>query len=482
MALPIVQGSEVQTPTSGVKVDVGPFREAAMASGKMLAGIGSEATSLFSDVAQKLQENKRSDAVFKADIAMTKNMDNFRADLKKNPNTATWEDDHQKMVQQTKNQIFSDPSLDNATRKILDQQVEKWSISTGSEVKMASLLKQASDTKLNALTVAQSKANKGDLEGANAAIQLAVDSYAMTKEEGASQFEDIKQTAYRNQTDARINQQPIESVDWLKETVKDKDGKDVKDKDGFKVYKNIPEMSPSDRLQLINKAEIAANKYRVEQTDDIVKRIQLGEVVGDKEIDGLVKSNVIKASEANYIKEQRNRLKPDPNHEINYANFLTQINEYSRQNDPKNEQYAHLSMQLLAYSGIEQQFLKQQLNKMYNEKPDSTETGSSAEKYLTTLYNKGLLGNISMSRKTPGTPANEAQARQAARALIVIGSNLRQYLKKNPNATISDQIEQIDTWAASPATVNTIMPVSKNTGRAIKQDSEEVTGYDDKRD
>lgn len=280
-------------------------------------------------------------------------------------------------------------------------------------------------------------------------------------------------------TDARINQQPIESVDWLKETVKDKDGNDVKDKDGFKVYKNLPEMSPSDRIQLINKAEIAANKYRVQQTDDIIKRMQSGEVVGDKEIDGLVKSNVIKASEAKYIKQERNRLTPDPNHQIKYADLLTQINMYSREDDPKNTNFAELSTKLLAYSGSEQQFLRQQLNKMYNQKPDSTENGVAATKYLSAIYNKGLLGNISMVK---GKPANEAQARNAAKAFSIIGANLEQFRKQNPSATVQQQIEFVDTQSASPATVNSIMPVSKDTGRAIKQDSGEVTGYDDKRD
>jgi len=479
MALPIVQGSEVQTPTSGVKIDAGPFREAAIASGKLLAGAGATASDLFSQVGQKIKENRQADAVFKADIAMTRNMDDFRAKLKDMPDSNDWENQHEQMVQITKNQVLSDPNIDNETRKLLTNKLELWNVKTGSEVKMGQLLQQASNTKLHALTTAQSYANKGDLTSAEAALQYAVDNHALSKEQKESEFENIKTTAYRNMTDARINQQPIESVDWLKETVKDKDGNDVKDKDGFKVYKNLPEMSPSDRIQLINKAEIAANKYRVQQTDDIIKRMQSGEVVGDKEIDGLVKSNVIKASEAKYIKQERNRLTPDPNHQIKYADLLTQINMYSREDDPKNTNFAELSTKLLAYSGSEQQFLRQQLNKMYNQKPDSTENGVAATKYLSAIYNKGLLGNISMVK---GKPANEAQARNAAKAFSIIGANLEQFRKQNPSATVQQQIEFVDTQAASPATVNSIMPVSKNTGRAIKQDSGEVTGYDDKRD
>ena len=80
-----------------------------------------------------------------------------------------------------------------------------------------------------------------------------------------------------------------------------------------------------------------------------------------------------------------------------------------------------------------------------------------------------------------GKPVNEAQARNAAKALVTIGANLKQYLKQNPNASVQDQIEFIDSQAASPATVQSILPVSKNTGRVIKKDSEEVKGYDDER-
>ena len=478
MALPIVQGSEIQTPTAGVKVDAGPFREAAMSSGRLLAGAGAAASDLFSQVGQKIKENRQADAVFKADLAMTKNMDNFRAQLKNMPDSNEWEKQHEQMVLATKNQVFADPNMDNETRKLLNNKLELWGTQTGGEVKMGQLLQQASNTKLHALTVAQSYANKGDINAAEAALNYAVDHHALTAEQKESEFESIKIDAYRNITDARINQQPIESVDYLKETSKDKNGDTIKDKDGLYVYKNLPEMSASDRIQLINKAEIAANKYRVQQTDSLMARMQSGEIIGDKEIDGLVKTRVIKASEAKYIKQERNRLTPDPNHELKYANILTEINQYNRQDDSKNEQFAHLSTQLLGFTAGEQQFLKQQLNKRYNEKPDSTESGSAAEKYVSTIYQKGLLGNTSMVK---GKPVNEAQARNAAKALVTIGANLKQYLKQNPNASVQDQIEFIDSQAASPATVQSILPVSKNTGRVIKKDSEEVKGYDDER-
>ena len=303
MALPIVQGSEIQTPTSGVKIDAGPFREAAMSSGRLLAGAGAAASDLFSQVGQKIKENRQADAVFKADLAMTKNMDNFRAQLKNMPDSNEWEKQHEQMVLATKNQVFADPNMDNETRKLLNNKLELWGTQTGGEVKMGQLLQQASNTKLHALTVAQSYANKGDINAAEAALNYAVDHHALTAEQKESEFESIKIDAYRNITDARINQQPIESVDYLNETSKDKNGDIIKDKDGLYVYKNLPEMSPSDRIQLINKAEIAANKYRVQQTDSLMARMQSGEIIGDKEIDGLVKTRVIKASEAKYIKQ-----------------------------------------------------------------------------------------------------------------------------------------------------------------------------------
>lgn len=179
MALPIVQGSEVQTPTSGVKIDAGPFREAAMASGKLLAGAGATASDLFSQVGQKIKENRQADAVFKADIAMTRNMDDFRAKLKDMPDSNDWENQHEQMVQITKNQVLSDPNIDNETRKLLTNKLELWNVKTGSEVKMGQLLQQASNTKLHALTTAQSYANKGDLTSAEAALQYAVDNHAL---------------------------------------------------------------------------------------------------------------------------------------------------------------------------------------------------------------------------------------------------------------------------------------------------------------
>ena len=67
MAVPIVSGSEVNTPASTVPLDSRAFREAALAPGRLAEAIGQNVGGFFQDVSQQIQDVRNSRQVFEAD-------------------------------------------------------------------------------------------------------------------------------------------------------------------------------------------------------------------------------------------------------------------------------------------------------------------------------------------------------------------------------------------------------------------------------
>src|SRR5580693_6566063 len=122
-ALPIVAGSEVSTPSSGVQINPSAFRAAALAPGRMAAAIGQDVGSTFQDVSQQIQETRNTRKVFDADLSMQKTKSQFLDDINKDPSLAkdpgTWVPAYQERVQQTTESILSQPDLSPVAKRRL---------------------------------------------------------------------------------------------------------------------------------------------------------------------------------------------------------------------------------------------------------------------------------------------------------------------------------------------------------------------------
>jgi len=216
-ALPIVSGSEVNTPTSGVRMDSSAFRNAALAPGRIAAAIGQDVGGFFQEVSQKIQENQNARRVFDADLAMRKTKDDFTANLANMPDEGTWLPAYKAQVDSLRESTMASPHIGPDVRRILDQKFDVWEAATTSEVRTAALLKGAKETRESAIADATYAAHSGDIEGAMNTLNAAVENHAMTPgdvKKIAARFPSI---AAQAQAETAIATNPIKAPDLIKQ-------------------------------------------------------------------------------------------------------------------------------------------------------------------------------------------------------------------------------------------------------------------------
>lgn len=150
MALGIVSGSEVSTPSSGGgKLDVGPLREAALAPGRMAAAIGQDVGGVFQDLTNQIMQVRNQKKVFDADHLMQTTAMQFADDVAKDPTLAkdpgTWTPAWQQRAQAVEEQIMNQSDLGPAVKRHLSQMVGYWQLDQLREVKNNALKREVAD-------------------------------------------------------------------------------------------------------------------------------------------------------------------------------------------------------------------------------------------------------------------------------------------------------------------------------------------------
>lgn len=214
--LSIVPGSEVQTPSSGVKMDSSAFREAALAPGKVAAAIGQNVGGLFEEVSANVQANQNARQVFNADLAMRKTKDNFDASLAARPDEGTWLPAWKEQVDQLRESTLENPHVGPDVRRVLEQKFDIYEATTSGALRSKALLKSASETRTSAIASATYAAHQGDLESANNTIDAAVAHFAMTPAEAKKQKLQFPSIAAQSQADTAINTNPIKAPELIK--------------------------------------------------------------------------------------------------------------------------------------------------------------------------------------------------------------------------------------------------------------------------
>src|SRR6185312_5571604 len=175
MALPIVQGSMVETPVGGTKLDVGPLREAALAPGRFAAALGQDVGGLFQDLSQQIQETRNQKKVFDADIAMRTAKNNFVDELNKNPQLArdpgTWVPEWQKRSQEVSDKILSQDGLGPVLKNHLQQMSGVWTLDSTSEIRTQALRREVADTRKSGIAAANMAIQQGQPDQAIAAYK-----------------------------------------------------------------------------------------------------------------------------------------------------------------------------------------------------------------------------------------------------------------------------------------------------------------------
>jgi hypothetical protein len=206
----------VDTPSSGVKIDGGALRQAALAPGKLAAGISDSVGGLFADVGLKIQANRNARTIFQADLAMRQTKDDFTAQLHKMPDETTWLPAYKAKVTTLRDNLLSGPNVGPDVKRVLTQKLDSWEQATTSEVKTAALLKGIKETREDAITASTYAANQGDIEGAQNTLKAAVANYAMTQEDANKISRRFPSIAAQAQASTAIASNPIAAPEAIK--------------------------------------------------------------------------------------------------------------------------------------------------------------------------------------------------------------------------------------------------------------------------
>ncbi len=272
----IVQGSLVQSPSSGVKIDSGAFREAALAPGRVGAAIGQDVGGLFEDVSQKIQANKNAGTVFRADLAMRKAKDDFTAQLVTMPDPQTWVPAWNQQTKALRDSIMDGPGVGPDVKRHLGMMMDNWEQATTSETKIAALLKQNADTRESAIEAATYAAQQGDLEGAHNAFRVAVDAHAMAPQEAQKLSRHFPVIAAKAQVNTLIATNPIGAPDIIEKQFSDK-----LPPQEFRIIKHVA-MEAQSRAQSDNQEGISAqiddNPLHTYDTDLLKQQRDSGQI------------------------------------------------------------------------------------------------------------------------------------------------------------------------------------------------------------
>ncbi len=302
----IVQGSLVSTAPSGVKIDSGAFREAALAPGRVGAAIGQDVGGLFQDVSQKIQANKNAGTIFRADLAMRKAKDDFTAQLVTMPDPQTWVPAWNQQTKALRDSIMDGPGVGPDVKRHLGMMMDNWEQATTSETKIAALLKQNADTRESAIETATYAAQQGDLEGAHNAFKVAVDAHAMAPQEAQKLSRHFPVIAAKAQVNTLIATNPIGAPDII-----DKQFADKLPPQEFRIIKHVA-MEAQSRAQSDNQEGISAqiddNPLHTYDTDLLKQQRDAGQisVPGYQRIQARIKGYATAAETAN---KQETRIK-----------------------------------------------------------------------------------------------------------------------------------------------------------------------------
>lgn len=266
-ALPIVSGSEVSTPSTGVKMDTGAFRDAALAPGKVAAQLGQDVGGFFKDLSEKMQQNKNTAMVLGADLDMRKTKDQFDAEKAKMPDPNTWVPAWTEKVAQLKQKVLDNPQAGPDVKRQLAQKFDIWQGATTGEINVHAALKTASDNEELAIENATYAAHQGDVSGANDSINASLHNNVISPAKAESLRRELPGIAATSQADAYIANDPIHALESIKSLEKD--------------------LGPVRYLSAQRAARAAQNAARSQNLDELSQDM-------DSALDGAIDPKVIK--------------------------------------------------------------------------------------------------------------------------------------------------------------------------------------------
>ncbi len=395
---------------------------------QLASGIGQVANAA-SDYAQKLDNAnyvaKSAEADRKVKTAWTKYQEQMLTNQAKPDEWAKgWDELYSKVSQDVDLK-----SLSPAARQRVQEQMKSFQSDSLNQISLQSTKQRIRNGQAEITTSAGLDLKNGDWQGYESKIKEGAKAGFFDPEAEMRLMEDGRKQFDFEQANKAINLDPFGALDAIES--RSEKGE----------WNNFKALDENRRLALVREAKTAVSKERSDTIQSIVERQNGGEIISDAELDGMVQSRRLLATQVKWVQQQQKRAGNDPEMIVEYANLLTAIDKYQPSQDPTNEKFSALTAHQLKFPSE----LRSEIDRRLKEaKTNSAIKRKEGYEYVDNLLAGSFLGNIDRSQSGTGKPTDPADYLRAHQKAVDLRMQLDEFLRQNPGASGPEQLKFIN--------------------------------------
>ena len=424
--IPLATFTPSATPSSAVRGDMGMFDGIAAGRRSLAAGIQSIGQAA-GDFAVKKQEAVNYATAVDADRKMKDAFVSFQDELKSNGDETTWEAAWQKRAGEVENEIGV-AKMPGALRDRITPQMESWKSSMAGQVRSQATAREINRAKGNVMESAENDLKLGDVASYTEKIQGGEKHGLFDPVEAKALVKNGVQKAEYYAATNMILTNPMASMDAL--TEKGEGG-------GWANYGNLDEKQ---RKTLVDSANVAVQRVRAETYQDLIGRMNDGQIISTDELDGMVSKKMLTSTQARDI--QRNQGKTASKATASaFAGVMTAITAYDPREDGTNENYANLAVQVATLPpGLKEDAYSRLKEKRDPSSPLNGAVARDAMSQVDASFKAGLFGQFEVTEldKNTGMTIKKTDPVAYAQALeqkVKVEDALSSFFRDKPKAT-----------------------------------------------
>lgn len=443
--IPIVEGSQVEkAPVAAAPMDM----SAALAPGSAMVGLGQDigqASNVFQELSQRLQQATNVANVVDAQVKMKKAESDYQNEMATEPDESQWTPGWKENLSALKESVLGNDQLSPMAKAHLTNQFSQFEQESTSKIQTQQVVRTIQRQTAKITNAADYSWDRGDFEGGAAQIQEGIKAGLFSHTQAVIQLQKGRVQSDMAQVATLKLADPTQAYDAL--TAKDEDGD----------FKNYHSLDDAQRGALTVQVEAQVNHDKVQTMQSLFDRQNGGEILAPAELQTLVDQNKLKASSMKAIlKQQARAAGPAPTDLAAYSSLLTQAQQYSPDDDKTNTARAQIIDQMAQLPPAYRDEVKASLDAATN-KTQQTRQTAQANGYIDDLTNAGFFGVT--KKDATGELMEPKQALQAFQTKRQLVQAVNDFLRDNPKASPDDQINFVNQKIRGQTDQNSSMPL-----------------------
>lgn len=407
---------------------------AAQRLGDAVAGIGERAF----DFAAKKQTAVNNATLADVDRQLKEGFLLFQDELKRNPNEKTWEPAWQKRAKEIEDTVMKGVEAP-ALKQRVKGELENWKAMTSLQVRSVATEREIKRARAMVLDSADADLKLGDVESYRAKIKQGAADGLFDPDEATEFLRDGERKAARYEAYALINENPALAIESLDDRT-----------EGGR-YRAFTALDEQDRYQLKQSAQGALDFRRRRVGEMLNERAVAGEVITKEELDALVASKDITATWAKaFHKTQLKDLGGGGSlfdAQEDFYRLRVAVSEF----DPKapgamKRETEIFTQAMLLPAEMKNDVLTRLKDKGKPESVNNSAVAREAFGLVDDAFKAGLYGAFEVEQYTPQGKKKVVDQKVYAEAVkqkAQIQDDVSDFLKKKPNATRSEVVEEV---------------------------------------